>query len=271
MPRLPLEIFTRSERAGEHALAVANVGQRAVVLLCNQAAHDAGICAGMPVSSARALIASLIVHRRDVRSEQYALQQLAGWLYQFSSRVSLRPPCTLLLEIQGSQVLFGGRASLLDTVFSGLAALGYQIHSAGAPTPLAAYSLACGGSGRQVESVRELPAALAPLPLSVLDWEQKLLDRLEGMGVHRLGELFRLPRDGLARRLGPVSVRSLDRMLGCCPDPQDLYQPPARFCSRLSLSAEVEQAGALLFSLQRLLLGLPGDWRWTTLVPARYF
>lgn len=258
MPQLPLEIFTRSEHGETRAVVVAEGGQRAVVLLCNQVARDAGIHAGMPVSSARALTGNLAVHHRDDRLERHALRRLAGWLYQFSSQISLRPPDTLLLEIQGSQQLFGGRDALLDTILSGFAALGYQAHSAGAPTPLAAYSLACCGSDRQVRSVDELPATLAPLPLSVLDWEQKLLDRLEGMGIRRLGELFRLPRDGVARRLGPASIKYLDRMLGRCPDPLELYRPPARFSSRLQLSAEVEQAGALLFSLQRLLLELTG-------------
>lgn len=258
MPRLPLEIFTRSEHGQGHALVVAEARQRAVVLLCNQTAYDAGIHAGMPVSSARALIGNLVVLLRDDRAERHALRRLAGWLYQFSSQVSLRPPCTLLLEIQGSQELFGGRAALLDRIYSGLATLGYQVHSAGAPTPLAAYSLACCGSDRQVGSVDELPAALAPLPLSVLDWEQKLLDRLEGMGIRRLGELFRLPRDGLARRLGPDSVKYLDRMLGRCLDPLKLYRPPARFNSRLQLPAEVGQASALLFALRPLLLELTG-------------
>jgi protein ImuB len=99
---------------------------------------------------------------------------------------------------------------------------------------------------------------LAPLPISVLDWEQTLLERMDGMGVRQLGDILRLPRDGLARRLGQQTLLYLDRMLGRQPDPQDLYQPPPQFKHRLQLPSEVEHTQALLFALQRLVLELCG-------------
>lgn len=212
----------------------------------------------MPVAAARALVQQLIVHPRDRRAEHKALHSLAAWAYQFSSQVSLYPPCVVLLEVQGSLALFGGYAALLERIRTGLDALGYSTQIAGAPTPLAAYSLACCNREQHIERLADLASVLAPLPLSVLDWEQALLDRLDGMGVRRLGDVLRLPRDGLARRLGPGSLLYLDRLLGRCADPLVLYQPPTRFRHRLQLPVEVEQAGALLFALQRLVLELCG-------------
>jgi protein ImuB len=164
----------------------------------------------------------------------------------------------VLLEVRRSLSLFGGYTALLERIRAGLGELGYQTRLAAAPTPLAAVSLACCASEQHVETRSALAAALAPLPLSVLDWEQGLLDRLHGVGVQRLGDLLRLPRDGLARRLGPDSVLYLDRLLGRQPDPRALYQPPPRFERSLQLPAEVGQAGALLFALQRLILELCG-------------
>jgi protein ImuB len=212
----------------------------------------------LPVAAARALVHDLRVCSRDPKAEADALHSLAAWAYQFSSQVSLYPPCALLLEVRRSLALFGGHAALLDAVRSGLAGLGYQTRLASAPTPLAAYSLACCESEQHIQSRSALAGALAPLPLSVLDWEQILIDRLHGMGVRHLGDLLRLPRDGLARRLGPDSLSYLDRMLGRQPDPQVLYAPPPRFQRQLLLPAEIEQAGALLFALQRLILELCG-------------
>jgi len=212
----------------------------------------------MPVAAARALVQNLIVYPRDRKAEQDALHKLAAWAYQFSSQVSLYPPCALLLEIQGSLTLFGGYAALVDRLRTGLQALGYLAQLAAAPTPLAAFALACCDREQHVESGHQLTATLASLPLSVLDWEQVLLDRLEGMGVRRIGDLLRLPRDGLARRLGTDSVLYLDRMLGRQPDPQKLYRPPECFRHRMQLPFEVEQADALLFALQRLVLELCG-------------
>ncbi len=212
----------------------------------------------MPVAAARALAHNLIVRRRDHSAEQDSLNSLAVWAYQFSSQVSLYPPCALVLEIGNSLTLFGGYTALLERVRTGLRQLGYKTRLAAAPTPLAALSLARCEREQHIAARSALAAALAPLPLSVLDWEQLLLDRLHGMGVRRLGDLLRLPRDGLARRLGPDSVRYLDRMLGRQPDPQTLYQPPPRFERRLQLPAEVERTGGLLFALQRLVLELCG-------------
>jgi protein ImuB len=214
--------------------------------------------AGMAVAAARALAHDLIVQPRDLKAEQAALQALAAWCCQFSAQVSLAPPCELLLEVQRSFLLFGGWQSLLDKIRQGLKGLGYGARLASAPTALAALSLARCNREQHVDAAHRLAAALAPLPVSVLDWEQPLIDRLEGMGVRRLGELLRLPRDGLARRFGQHSLLYLDRMLGRCPHPQVPYQLPRTFDRQLPLPAEVTRAQALLFALQRLLLELCG-------------
>jgi protein ImuB len=226
--------------------------------LCNSAASARGVCPGMPVAAARALVHDVIIQPRDLKAEQAALQALAAWSYQFTARISLSQPCELLLEVEGSFMLFGGRADLFDKVRAGLEKLGYNASLASAPTPLAALSLARCHREQHIDAVHRLAAALAPLPVSVLDWEQNLIDRLDGIGVRRLGELLRLPRDGLAQRFGRHSLLYLDRMLGRCPHPLPLYQLPQTFERCLPLPAEVGQAQALLFALQRLLLELCG-------------
>jgi protein ImuB len=199
-----------------------------------------------------------VVRPRNSGAEQQALQGLAAWAYQFSSQLSLYPPGELLLEVQGSFALFGGRAVLFASIRAGLAELGYSAWLASAPTPLAALSLARCDSEQYIDALQDLSAALASLPVSVLDWDQALLDRLDGIGVRRLDDLLRLPRDGLVRRFGEQSLLYLDRMLGRCPHPQTLYKPPQVFSRHLLLPAEVCQAGGLLFALQRLLLEMCG-------------
>lgn len=228
------------------------------MLLCNPAAQARGIHPGLSLAAARALAQDLIVRPRDLKAEDQALHDLAAWAYQFSAQVSLYPPYELLLEVQGSFRLFGGYAALADKLQTGLADLGYQTGFATAPTPLSALSLARCNCEQMIDTSTQLLAALAPLPVSVLDWEQTLLDRLDGMGIRRLGELLRLPRDGLARRFGPQALLYLDRMLGRSPHPQRLYQPPQEFVRCLPLPADVERAPALLFALQRLLLEMCG-------------
>ena len=228
------------------------------MLFCNAAARERGIQPGLTVAAARALAHDLVVQSRNGRAEQQALQGLAAWAYQFSSQLSLCPPGELLLEVQGSLSLFGGRDALFASIRSGLAELGYSAWLASAPTPLAALSLARCDSEQHIDGLQNIAAALASLPVSVLDWEQALLDRLNGIGVRRLDDLLRLPRDGLACRFGQQSLLYLDRMMGRCPHPQTLYQPPQVFSRHLLLPAEVCQAEGLLFVLQRLLLEMCG-------------
>ena len=228
------------------------------MLFCNAAARERGIQPGLTVAAARALAHDLVVRPRNGRAEQQALQGLAAWAYQFSSQLSLYPPGELLLEVQGSLSLFGGRDALFASIRSGLAELGYSTWLASAPTPLAALSLARCDSEQHIDGLQNIAAALAALPVSVLDWEQALLDRLNGIGVRRLDDLLRLPRDGLACRFGQQSLLYLDRMMGRCPHPQTLYQPPQVFSRHLLLPAEVCQAEGLLFVLQRLLLEMCG-------------
>jgi len=257
VPQLPLDVFSRGG-SEQQPLAVSHNGRRPGVLLCNAIARARGVQPGISVAAARALAHDLIVRPRDPGAEQAALHALAAWSYQFSAQVSLYPPNALVLEVQGSFTLFGGWPALLEKVRCGLAGLGYRARLASAPTPLAALVLARCSREQHVSGYHRLAIALAPLPVSVLDWEQGLIDRLDGMGVRQLADLLRLPRDGLARRFGQQNLLYLDRMLGHCPHPQELYQPPQSFGRRVQLPAEVEQAQALLFVLQRLLLELCG-------------
>jgi protein ImuB len=257
IPQLALEVFSRTGSEPQ-ALAVCDEGRPARILLCNAPARRKDVCPGMGVATARALAHDLNICVRNRDAERASLRSLAAWAYQFSSQVSLYPPVAVLLEVRRSLRLFGNYTTLIEHLRAGLGRLGYQTRLAIAPTPLAAFSLACCETDQHIHTRGALAAALGALPLSVLDWDQVLLDRLSGMGLRRLADVFSLPRAGLARRLGPDSLLYLDRMLGRQPHPQSLYHPPPRFECRLPLPCEVEQTGALLFALQRLILQLCG-------------
>lgn len=233
-------------------MAVAEGVQMPRVCLADAAARALGVAPGMTVTAARALSHKLVVLTRDEDAERRALLAIADWAYQFSSQLVLHPPCALTLEVCGSLKLFGGFDALLAPLRSGLDALGYTGLLASAPTALAALCLARCGQERHIDALHALPAAMAPLPLSVLDWDEALIERFEGIGVRRLGELVRLPRDGLARRFGAAVLDDLDRLFGRRPDPHAHYQPPERFEQRVQLVTGVEDTTALLFVVQRL-------------------
>jgi protein ImuB len=215
----------------------------------------------MPVGAAQALTADLQLLPREPEREQAALETLAAWALQFTSLVSLAPPDTLLLEIGGSLRLFGGPRALLQRVREGVLHLGYRPCLAAAPTPLGALWLACAGEGPQITDAGRLRGALSGLPLDVLRLEPNMEGSLRGMGLRSLGELLRLPRDGLSRRFGTALLRSLDQALGRHPDPRAPYTPPPRFSAQLALPSEVGDTPALLFGMRRLLEELAGSLR----------
>jgi protein ImuB len=257
LPALALEVFARACASPGPLVISTGHGRGQRVHLCNACAARQGIRAGMPLSAAQAA-QPLRVHSRNEHAERQALERLAGWAGQFTPLVSEAPPQALLLEIEGSQRLFGGLDRLVQVIRQGMQALGYTAWLAVTPTPLGALWLARGGREPQVTARPALAAVLGSLPLDCLDLTPAQHTLLRGMGISCLGECLRLPRDGLARRLGPGFVSALDRALGRLPDPRTAYVAPPAFHHGVTLPAPVTEAQGLLFALAPLLRELCG-------------
>jgi protein ImuB len=258
LPRLPLEVYTRGYADSDPVVVCQGRGKTQTVLLADETAQRLGISAGMPLGAAHALSTRLRTLPRDKRKEAAALERLAAWGGQFTPSVCLDPPQGLLLEVGGSLRLFSGLTALLARLHRGLTELGYCIHDAAAPTPLGAALLARAGVESTIRSPAALRQALAPLPVETLGLSPKQQATLNGMGIHSVRDCLRLPRDGIARRLGPGILDLLDRALGRVPDPRAPFTPPARFSSSLSLPAEISGTEPLLFAVHRLLRELVG-------------
>ena len=86
----------------------------------------------------------------------------------------------------------------------------------------------------------------------------KTVAKLRHTGVKVFGDCYRLPRDGLARRIGPMVLDILDRALGKRADPREPFIAPACFERSLSLPEHTESSATLLFAIRRLLLELSG-------------
>ena len=98
----------------------------------------------------------------------------------------------------------------------------------------------------------QLSAALASIPLALVDLDDATRATLREAGITTFGQAAALPRDGLARRFGAALVTTLDRALGRTSDPRASFVPPPRFTSRLELPAPVHDVEALGFGVQRL-------------------
>ena len=167
---------------------------------------------------------------------------LAWWALQFTPRV-VRLEDALLLEVSGSERLWGGRAGLRQLLFEENKPP-VAVHHAYGATSLAA-------KARLLPGLLQTPAP--ELPLAALAAARPHLATLAALGCTRWGELRALPRAGVARRFGAPLLQALDQACGQGPDSYPWLLLPEVFEARLELAAQVETAPALLFGARRLL------------------
>jgi protein ImuB len=181
------------------------------------------------------------------------LQRLCLSAQQFTSLVSIEMPNALLLEIKGSVKLFGSLELLHADIDAAWSRLALRAYSATAPTTLAALWLARAGKQLRIENPASLAGALAELPIACTSWDLEWLQTLRAMGVTRVGELLRLPRSGISRRLSPAAILDLDIALAKQAAPRRAFVPRERFRERCDFETEAETVVYLQKALEPLI------------------
>ncbi len=176
------------------------------------------------------------------------------WALQFAPRVTLFEDA-VLMEVEASVRLFGGKRALWDRVVAGAEELGVQ-QVAWASTGLAAHALA--RSGIENGFKRPLPDLLDRLPMDCLSAVRPHQTTLAQTGCRTLGDLRALPRAGLSRRFDKQLLQALDQAYGHAPEAYVWETLPDTFHARLELSFRVEHAPALLQGARRLLVQMCG-------------
>jgi protein ImuB len=189
----------------------------------NAAARAAGLYRGQAHADACAILPALITAPAEPDRDREMLRRLALWAERFSPSVSIdaRAPGYegLMLDMTGGAHLFGGEAALLAEIRTRLAAAGAPVRVAMADTPAAAWALArFTASPDPIAPAGRTREALANLPVEGLRLEPEALTLLKRFGLRRIGDLYTLPRAGLARRFrgadGLRVVERLDQALG---------------------------------------------------------
>ena len=255
LPNLALEALLD---VGEPAAVFEEYQGVRKILLANRQAAAVGVEAGMPINAALALLPTIRLEERNPAREAAVLEELAAWAETLTSFVCIEPPALLLLEIAGSLNIFGGLKALRQRVLDELAGQGFAAGVAIAPTPLAATWLARAGRKVCIRDPANLAGRLGRLPLECLAWPEKISHALQGMGITTIGEAFRLPRQGFAKRFGALRLLEFDRALGRLPDPRSSYRTPERFISDVDLNEEQSDSSLLLQVCRELLVRLEG-------------
>ncbi|RYF35748.1 MAG: DNA polymerase Y family protein, partial [Comamonadaceae bacterium] len=172
------------------------------------------------------------------------------WALQFTPRVA-QVDEALLLEVSGSERLFGGRNRLLRRIFEPNRAPVHAHRAQGATSLIALALLRLKLQGLQP------PAALPDgLPLDTLTAAREHLSTLERTGARNWGDLWALPRGGMARRFGAGLLDALDAAWGQRPERYPWLTLPEVFDLKLELPALATGAPELMWSAQRLLTQL---------------
>ncbi|AUL99944.1 hypothetical protein B4966_07075 [Rhodocyclaceae bacterium] len=257
LPDLPLQVFSRGS-ADPGLLTITEAHPRQQVVAASAAARARGVRVGDSVASALAVAPDLQLRPRALELEAATLTELAQWAGRFTPQISLDPPDGLVLEVSTSLRLFGGLQALADTLVDELRTLGLHGQLGGAPTPLAARWLAACRPGTLVTADHGWQDCLSALPLAVLadaGVGQDILLLLHGIGARNLGDVLRLPRDGLARRQAAAVSAALARARGDTPDLRDWFVAPARYTATVAMPAPTDQLAPLLFAARRLFAG----------------
>lgn len=232
-------------------------GRGLVVQAANRAARAVGVRLGQTHADARALCPGLESAAADPAEDAAALERLALWTERFSPSVAtdrIAPRMDgLTLDVTGGAHLFGGEGALLAEIEGRLTRAAVPCRAALAETPGAAWALARFGPaeapGRLV-APGGVRAALAPLPVEALRLAEPTIVLLKRFGLRRIGDLYPLPRAGLARRFrGETAlqvVRRLDQALGIeaealsCVRPAPVYRVWRGFAEPILLVEGVE-------------------------------
>lgn len=252
LPHLAIDAALRAHPDPAAPLVlVEGPAQRRALHAVSPAAAALGLRRGMLISAANALTSGYVTQDFDPAAADATREMLASWAYGFTSQVSLHFDHALVLEIGRSRALFGDWPALSRRLRFELREMGFRHRLVAAPNPYAARVLANVHDEIGVGEHR-LPQALDALPVARSGLPQEVVASLTGTGMHRLGQVFRLPRESIARRFPKSVLPHLDALRGHAAPPLVCYEPPDLFDAKIEFDHEVESSLALLFPLRRL-------------------
>ncbi|KWR86146.1 nucleotidyltransferase [Cupriavidus sp. SHE] len=251
------------------ALPVAVIEHERVVL-ANGPAVALGVRYGMRRGGVQALSADVVQLDRDLAAESALMTSAALALLHFTPAVAIDAEpeaATVMLDVTASLRLFGGHRALCRAIRARVRQLGTfaQIGSGTtaqgaawlARQPLRKTSRGIVRPARRAVRAARMTRLLDRLPVECL---HTLADPewLEGIGCRTLGQVRRLPRAGLSRRIGTELLARLDQAYGQIASGFAWFEAPPAFAQRMELPGRVESAEGVLAGAQRLLLALSG-------------
>lgn len=169
-----------------------------------------GIAPGMTLSDARGIEPDLLVAEMDEGADRQCLERLARACTAWTPVAATIPPDGIVLDIAGSEHLFGGEEELGRQVAEKLTGMGMTLRRAVASTAEAALALA-----RHADlPVADERAAIRALPVSALGLDAESTLALRRAGLKTVGDASVRPAASIAARFGARAVTALRLLVG---------------------------------------------------------
>jgi protein ImuB len=221
----------------------------------NQHARQRGASVGMSRLEAEG-VADLFLLSRSPESETAASSVILECASQFSPRIeqlSDSTSCILMLDITGTERLFGPAARLAQSLRLALINAGFRASIAISSNFDTARLKSAGGRGIIVIAKGEEARTLSDIPIECLGCSSDALVRFAFWGIRTLGELAKLPETELVIRLGPNASNWRNLACGNATHTFRPIEPSLSLEEFCEFEIPVEQIDSLLFVLARMI------------------
>ncbi len=267
VPDLPVAALCRADpELIDRPLIVADGdGAQARIVAAAPPARARGVRPGVhSVAQAQALDTTLLVHRRDPAAEESAVRALLDVAASLASRIERTGARCIHLDATGAAHVAGGERGLASALAARAERVGLAIRVGIGASMTVSRLAALHGDGCEVVPPGAERGFLAPLPIACLAPPPDITATLARWGVHRLGDLARLPVAEVATRLGSAGVALVHAARGDDPRPLAPMPPGGDVEEAISLEWALDTLEPLFFVLRAVLdrvvarLGLDG-------------
>jgi protein ImuB len=222
------------------------------VLALNDAARNAGIQVGMTKLQVETY-GGVLLRKRSADHEDSAQVALLECANSFSPRVESTCPGTVILDLAGTEKLFGSQETTACKITVNARQIGFHLRIAIAANPETAMYAARGFAGITMIPAGDEGKALAPLRVDILPITPQLLEILDGWGIHTFKSLAALPAIELVERLGQQGLVLQKLAQGRMSRPLLPVEPAPDFIESYEFDDAVETLESLTFVLNRVL------------------
>lgn len=257
-PLFPLAARLRSEPelTGDALAVLEGNGAASRITAASRRARRAGICRGMSLAQARALLPKITVRARDGACERAAQQSLLEIAEALSPRVEDAGQGVIYLDAGGLERHWPVERDLGVALMRAAEQAGLPIRVGIAGSKLAARIAAEQADSPTLVAAGDEARFLSPLPLSRLLAETRILERLERWGIQSIGQFADLPKNEIASRFGEAGQRLHRQARGLDSHPLIPHTPPPTFDEGMDLEWPLTSLEPFLFvaraALERL-------------------